>query len=1595
MESFMSSRSMGEESLQMWGLNKRLEAYLARVKSLEEENGLLRSEIQSLKAGSPEGSCWRGHYEEELASLRATLDQAFREKHVAELARLALSDQVQEVTSQCQKERAAREEAKRALAVGKKALEEERRAQLWLREKAAQLEKEAEGLAEAHREELAGLEQEAAGFPRTLGVFQGVTPGCPQPLEVEDYAQRLSAIWQGAVETYKCGVSQAEASLSQAKEELRRAVQGNRQSRLQLQQMETEMAGLQSRKEALEESLSHQGQLQQGEAEKLQLAVESLEEEKRSLRSQIAQVLEDRQQLAHLKMSLSLEVATYRTLLEAESTRLQMPTAVDFKLPSSLKDLRAEVNGSKPQAAMSRERGHLDSQDPWPSPAAFLRGSTRLWSPRSPGKPSLASSPASLLPKTRSPVAREFQKAKTVLQSQSAKGFDLALTQEEAPVLVESTAFQLGASQQSQVVTATRIESVSQSFFRESPPVSDSISPIIPNILEESSPKEKGQEGGGEKTGTHMEKVEGIMEKEDDSEVAREEEEEEVEEEEERYPSGRPPGETPSQLITEALAIATKDMKSTDTPPESSLLIMMETQNGFPSNDSSSLEEENEATPAPSRKGLEGMEELHKDLKRNSQPAEWPENIEGFEASVEVNGGQEAHAECQEEEGGLWVSGDPEPPSLLESGLSEEKGIREQIAMDIPVTEGMEIYKETKYPEQNKSDDGGQPPAFLLDEPEVASECPAPAHHVGKEALADKESWEAGAGHCQDPAGATGGCWEEAEGGTEDLEVVSTEALHFSEDEERRELWSPSRENEECDLQEKMPRSEFRTEDGGPATGSLSPLSHTALPLERCQEDLFLLVEQEKPEEEKRPLCQTDSSLPEEEAEEVALEPEAFSVEETLLGSVYSARNEENTLPGEPGVTDSREAEEEEGKEGIALPRDLQEEENDLENEDFSGMEAVSLQEAALEHQEVENVVLEQEISTGEQVEGALEASPQQLQMEQEMEEEEIPMASPEAEDCALEGAKMLKDPKATEAEKEEEGKAGQVSPCLHLEEKDGPPEGSEAQQAMAEGQGAANEQQVITGKDEETDQSQQGTALGQSTTLDASQETEAPSEVQRDTLSGSEDTGHTDASEPQSQNDSLESEESLESPDTSPNATCKGEGIGKELESGQEIMLEETLPDHTPLCAYLAETLATTTESQRLPEDEDAARDGYEFLKEETEQVLEDGGPSSPPPREKDKEQEGFKEEESCPVESEETPAAKDMEETKTERPEPLQEENQDPHIAKPELSRAEEHFALYPEPLEAESEKEAEGSSPQQGGDVEKEPELAEQTPEGKAGADFAWKPEQDSVFQAGSFDPGSLEESVPAEDGGSLELSDQEEVEAEGPHKDSPLTSVADLGEIVLEEEEPLGFQRAMEADPKDLTCTEIVLPGAPEPCQTSKLESHGREEEPQEEDPAELGPRAKGFPDPSPEVTMSSSLDGMKDSDILEIVEQALEFNQELIKAAEQSTEVGPPSAGEEAPLSPEEKSPDVSATSLDRDVPQIVKEVPEVSSSSAKDPAGPPPSVDQKHHKWASGRSQHCGFCWGDAEWPWASPSQDHGEGRQHFCRRTGQEDLNL
>ncbi|XP_068963679.1 nestin isoform X2 [Petaurus breviceps papuanus] len=336
----MMEGCLGEESVQMWELNRRLEAYLSRVKSLEEQNERLRLEIGSLRELPGEPS-WRSQAEEELSALRALLDQRWSEKHAAEVARDNLLEEVEGVASRCQQQRLARERAKEQVAESRRVLEAEKWAGVCLGNQASELEKELEALVAAHEQERAGMSAQAARSALCLETFRRAPDNAPAP-DVQDLARTFGEAWRGAVEGYQARVACMEASLGQARERLGQAMQGTREGQREVQRLDVERAALQGRREMLEQRLEGQWQKQQESGEKFQLAVEALEQEKQDLHNQIAQVLEDRQQLMHLKMSLSLEVATYRTLLEAESSRLHTSN-IDSKATVIFPDPKVEL----------------------------------------------------------------------------------------------------------------------------------------------------------------------------------------------------------------------------------------------------------------------------------------------------------------------------------------------------------------------------------------------------------------------------------------------------------------------------------------------------------------------------------------------------------------------------------------------------------------------------------------------------------------------------------------------------------------------------------------------------------------------------------------------------------------------------------------------------------------------------------------------------------------------------------------------------------------------------------------------------------------------------------------------------------------------------------------------------------------------------------------------------------------------------------------------------------------------------------------------------------------------------------------------------
>ncbi|KAJ7425213.1 nestin [Pitangus sulphuratus] len=1438
-ESFAGARALGEESLQMWDLNKRLEAYLARVKFLEEENEVLRAEIQSAK-GSPAGDSWRGKYEEELRALRDVLDRAFREKCTAELARDNLYEEVQQVKSRCQKEQAAREEAKKQLSLSRKELEEERRAQIWLKERAVQLQKEVEALLEVHEEEKAGLDQEIASYSQSLESFR-CAPVAFQPVEVEDYSKRLSEIWKGAVETYKAEVSQLEGSLCQAKENLWKAVEDNHQSQLQLQHLEKDLAGLKARKEMLEENLAQQWQEQRGEAEKFQLAMEALEQEQQSLRVQIARVLEDRQQLMHLKMSLSLEVATYRTLLEAESTRLQMP-AGEFRLANGVRDLKLEVSSSSSSKLVpaSPEPRRLLPRDHCTSPSVFPRAEGRA-------QPARPQSEA-LTPKIQSAGARELQKISSVLHGAAAG----RAGGPGAPGCPTASPSQPG---------------------KAAPPLSPE--PPSPSPPEPGSPGAEGPAWPGGAGGVTSQGMEHPL-----PGATTETPEDGV----------KPPGtgptrslQYPAQLVSEALEDALKEMEEDAQPQEEPAL-------------SATWAPQDARAPSPLVPSEVCGGAVAEGAGEGQDPTEAPEDGHGPE--VEEKAGE---AELQ----GLGVESST-PGDRATSPLGTAGSLSDTVSREEP---------------------------GAWEEEEEEEEVPAVLSPRDPEAEVQEEDVSG--------PGQTVTSWEEPEQEEDGEETPSTEPSQPSEDEEERGPHSPCKEDGDFHREGGDEPEEESPDREVEAVRAVLVESHLVSPTKSHLEEDFVDVEQEKSEHQKMTVSETEAAE-QERGQELCPEQEPSSVHEAIPAEEASSGAEEDAV----GREDTGRVKDGEAAGGDTLewesrapeqPEDLQEaraasveeggeqEELELEEEPWGKGDDGNDQEPCPEDWEV----------TAEDTEGALgteepawaDDTPSSTgRLESEERDGTLPAELEEAQEDDEEDAKsqgMSQQQPLPEAEpapelagEEQEGTAGQPDPATpHAQGQGDSQEPAEALEEPWEVQGEDAEEELS---------SELGQPESSSSGLLARQEVSGEG-----TESGEwaeEDFGRSGDSEPApGTGRRVELEDTL--PDSTPLHLYEGEMLaggaprqnppeteetmetnpvtttapeGEEWLEGRDKPLTPTMPkspeeeaevEVAPVAEGAEEEegyFMVSAPSQEVSSSEEAeiSEDFEEIKVEATEGSQGDLGA----PREASPVPEGKEHLETSVREAEEDmqmPSEEDMEVPTEEDMEVPTEEDMEVPTEEPEMPQDEEEddtAELEEGPAMPEADPSCPGAmGPSTGG--------TDQPTQGATGTGAQEGPkhseglvtELDEELQ-GTVELESDAGGATALPGCSLGLVGQEEeqeVDEDEPgmahHDTAEATPPAELQAQAMPEqaEQPSDEQPPMEE----------------EAAEGDNPPSAG-EEQPPEADPPRPGSALEqgGFPEVITDIPDTAVLpakapvDVMKDSDILEIVEQALEFNQELVMGA---------------------------------------------------------------------------------------------------------------
>ncbi|XP_067878598.1 tanabin-like [Heterodontus francisci] len=362
MEATLKQRALGGESFELRELNERLEVYLHRVTLLEQENTSLRGEIQALKRIPASGK--RRELEEELEQLRDSLEERWREVDQAALERDSLREELRLVQERCAGEASRGDEARRQLAESRRELDEEKRAQVGLGRKALTLEGELKFLEGLHQEEIGNLQEERSRALPSLAQCPVPSPGlCPQ--EVDLYSQKLSQIWKGSLEIYQKELVKMEHGLAEARGRQETVKEEKRQSRLKLLSLQKEMEVLRERKGLLEGRASQQNEKQQQDLEEFQATIGLLEQDKESLAAKMDRILDEQRQLMQTKLALSLEVATYRALLDAEVGRIRSSSETPG-LPVSHRDASLELDwtelGFQGRRAVSMEKSWCTSK---------------------------------------------------------------------------------------------------------------------------------------------------------------------------------------------------------------------------------------------------------------------------------------------------------------------------------------------------------------------------------------------------------------------------------------------------------------------------------------------------------------------------------------------------------------------------------------------------------------------------------------------------------------------------------------------------------------------------------------------------------------------------------------------------------------------------------------------------------------------------------------------------------------------------------------------------------------------------------------------------------------------------------------------------------------------------------------------------------------------------------------------------------------------------------------------------------------------------------------------------------------------------------
>ncbi|XP_062406295.1 uncharacterized protein LOC134097437 [Sardina pilchardus] len=320
-QAFKSTRA--SERQEMITLNDRLAVYIEKVRSLESQNKLLEVEIDAIQNRYTKPSGLRKLYEEQLREMMRVAEQMKMQRDLAFAAKNAMAGELEMMRAKYEEALEARKKVEMDIEAFRPDVDAATAARIALEKQLDNLEHELEFLQRLHKQEIEELMAQIYGGMSKVEVAFGLPDLGAALKDIQSQYDSIAAKNLQEMDSwYKNKFQDMTQKSTRHVDRSRSARQEITGVKRDIANKERDLEALKTRNEALEAQILEARERYKKDEEDLLARIEAVKLELQGIKSKIAMIMKEYQDLLNVKMALEIEITTYRKLIEGEDLRL-------------------------------------------------------------------------------------------------------------------------------------------------------------------------------------------------------------------------------------------------------------------------------------------------------------------------------------------------------------------------------------------------------------------------------------------------------------------------------------------------------------------------------------------------------------------------------------------------------------------------------------------------------------------------------------------------------------------------------------------------------------------------------------------------------------------------------------------------------------------------------------------------------------------------------------------------------------------------------------------------------------------------------------------------------------------------------------------------------------------------------------------------------------------------------------------------------------------------------------------------------------------------------------------------------------------------